>query len=373
MEKCVRCNIGGNEVRLFDAIYEGRMGSLCERCSIIENIPIIKKPEISQLRDSEQGVGVYSRMKRLSGIKDSEKEDTFFIEDRLNELNENPGLEVPEKDKLNLIEYFHWEIMKNRRRKGLSHKQLAETLGESEIAIQMIEKAKIPENAEQLIRKLEQFFQIKLKKITETERFLQQQNEEPILLGEDGRELMSIPEPDRKETHEESIEEKSDKEESIDEFLDNAEKGVSEISIKDDTQIEEFGEDEIRELKDNEEIDLGDGEEGEKERDLSGVDMEKGEFDITTANLGEVKISDLKELNRKKIEVTRKEQIEEQKRIEERNRSIEARKEELRLMKEQESNELDRVLGGTELLDVGETIKSIEDSEEVKEFDDELI
>ena len=41
-------------------------------------------------------------------------------------------------------------------------------------------------------------------------------------------------------------------------------------------------------------------------------------------------------------------------------------------MKEKESQELDDVLGGTELLDVGETVKKIEDSEEVKEFDDEL-
>ena len=41
-------------------------------------------------------------------------------------------------------------------------------------------------------------------------------------------------------------------------------------------------------------------------------------------------------------------------------------------MKEKESKELDNVLGGTELLDVGEILKKIEDSEEVKEFEDEL-
>ena len=51
---------------------------------------------------------------------------------------------------------------------------------------------------------------------------------------------------------------------------------------------------------------------------------------------------------------------------------VEARKEELRLMKEKESKELDDVLGGTELLDVGETIKKIEDSDKVEEFEDEL-
>ena len=42
-------------------------------------------------------------------------------------------------------------------------------------------------------------------------------------------------------------------------------------------------------------------------------------------------------------------------------------------MKERESKELDDVLGGTELLDVGEIPKKIEDSDEVREFDEELV
>ena len=377
VERCVRCNINGDEVRLFDAIYEGRMGNLCERCSIIENIPIIKKPDASQLRDSEKGTGVYPRMKRLAGIKDSREDETFFIEDKLKELNENPVLEVPEKDKLNLIEHFHWEIMKNRRRKGLSQKQLADTLGESEVVIQMIEKARLPENAEQLIKKLEQFFQVKLKKITDTERFLMNQEKEPVLLDNFGRELSEIPEPEIVHPSvgiEEEIGIEKDlvgdflEEESISKLEDISNFEKSEPSKIDETQIEEFGEHEIRELPDSEEIDIE-----KAERELAGVNIEKGEFDIAKANLGEVKISDLKELHRKKVEATKKEQIEEQKRIEERNSLVEARKEELRLMKERESKELDDVLGGTELLDVGEIPKKIEDSDEVREFDEELV
>lgn len=350
VERCARCNVNGDEVRLFDAIYEGKIGSLCERCSIIENIPIIKKPAASQLRDSEKAVGVYSRMKRLAGIKDSKKEETFFREDRLRELNEHPSLEIPEKDKLNLIDHFHWEIMKNRRRKGLSQKQLAEILGESEIVIQMLEKAKLPERAEQLIKKIEQFLQIRLTKISDTQRFLQTKRRTPVLLDSEGRELSKIPEPEIRR----DIIEKDSEEKLVDDFLESAETGIKESK-----------EYEIKEP--SEEINI------EKEKpSLTGIDIEKGEFDITKANLSAVKISDLKELHRKKIEATRKEQIEEQKRIESRNRLIEARKEELRLMKEKQSNELDNILGGTELLDSEETIKELKDSEEVEEFEDEL-
>jgi len=329
VDKCIRCSISGEEVRLYDAIYEGRMSSICERCSIIENVPIIKKPNASQLNESEKGVGVYSRMKRLAGIKDQESEEVYFREDKLNELEKKPELELPEQEKLNLIEHFHWEIMKNRRRKGLSQQKLAESLGESEVVIQMIEKGKLPENAESLIRKLEQLFQVRLRKITETERFLKEKEKEPVLLDEDGKELDIIPE--------------------------------EEIVIPEENEV-------VVEIDEVSEEDIESNELEILEK--PGINMEEGKFDIAKANLTEVKISDLRELNRRKVEATRKEQIEEQRKIEERNRLIEARKEELRLMREKEKDELDNVLGGTELIG-GNPEKEKPVPEE--EFDEELI
>ncbi len=309
VERCTRCGVNENEVRLYDAIYEGRMSSICERCAIIENIPVIKKPAASQLKESEQGAGIFPRMKRLAGIKDEKKEDFYFREDKLKELEEKPELELPEQEKLNLIEHFHWEIMKNRRRKGLSPEKLAEALGESGVVIQMVEKGKLPENAENLIRKLEQFFQIRLRKISETEIFLKQQEKKPVLLDEEGNEIDIVPEEEIKIIEPE-----------IEENIFNSEVSESLINIED------------------------------RKKNLSGIDMEKGEFDIKKANLSQIKISDLKELNKKRIEATRKEQIEEAKRIAERERLIEARKEKLRLLREKEANELDRILGGTELI-----------------------
>lgn len=334
MESCARCDVRENEVRLYDAIYEGRMNSICERCSIIENIPIIKKPNASQLKETEQGEGVYSRMQRLSGLGEEKSDEVYFREDKLNELERQPELELPEQEKLNLIEHFHWEIMKERRRKGLSPEKLAEFLGESVVVVQMIEKGKLPENAESLIRKLEQFFQIKLRKVSEMEKYLKTKNDRgPILLDEHGLELEVVPE-DRMETQ---------------------------VSLTSHPSL------------DNEEIDGEDkkiGLEPEESRDMSGMDLEKGELDITHANLNEIKISDLKELNRRKVEATKGERVEEARMIAERERMVEARKEELRLMKEQETNELDQVLGGTELIGGNpEREKSVDE----KSFDEELI
>ena len=362
VETCIRCNVEGNEVRLFDAIYEGRMCNICERCSIIENIPIIKKPEISQLRESEKGEKVYERMRRLSGIKEQEQEKTFFKEDKLKTLDNNPLLELPQKDKLNLVEHFHWNVMNNRRRKGLTQETLAEAIGESETAIQMIEKAQLPENAETLIKKLEQFFQVKLRKIDNVDELMKIKRKEarPVLLDRGGNELESIPEFEIKKNVEIGFDE---------ELVEETEKEIE------PAEIIEFGKKDIDELPEPEleefEIEVESGGKQEAEQEVQRPVL-KGDLDVKKISGADIRISDLRELHRKKIEVTRQEQIEEQKKIEEKQRLIEARKEELKLIKEKESFELDKALGGIELLN-GEGIKKLEDSDSVEEFDEELI
>lgn len=290
VEKCIRCGVEGDDVRLFDAIYEGRMERICERCAVIENVPLIRKPDSLQLKESEQAVGVYDRMKRLSGVVGSSRDEVFSREDKIRELDDKPELELPEKEKLNLVENFHWHIMKSRRHKRLTQEQLAKELGESELVIRMLENGKLPENAESLIRKIEQFFQFRLRKVSEMEKIMKERAERPVLLDEDGKELEVIPEP--------------------------------EIEV-------------VEEVEDDLEIDDG--------KEISDVDI-KG------MNPSAVTIADLRNLHRKKIEVSRQEQIEEQKRVEERQRLIEAKKEELRLAKDKETDELDGLLGGSELL-----------------------
>ncbi len=361
--ECERCGISSNEVKLFDAIWQGQMTMLCERCAIIENIPIIRTPDVGQLKESEKGIAVYERMRRLSGLKDAKKKDTYFKEDKLKELNSHPELELPERDKLNLVQYFHWIVMKNRREKGLSQKQLAEAIGESEIAIQMIEKAKLPENAEILIRKLEQFFQVSLRKISEIEKLIEQKQKlkKPILLDGEGHRLEKIPE---------------EKPIIIDdeEELDEPEDSEKEIECR----IEPFNgyKQKMKCGKDLEEKD-------ECETEIPRVN-EYGDLDLRKTNLERVTIGKLKEIHNKKIEVTRQEQIKEQRKIEERKRILEAlrerdrikieerkkkelverqRKEEerKRLAREQEEEfrkkskkefkDVDRYLGGMELID----------------------
>jgi ribosome-binding protein aMBF1 (putative translation factor) len=291
-ERCARCRVRGDSVRLFDSIYEGRVCLLCERCAIIENIFIIKKPEQSQLKESEKGITVYDRMKRMAGISDQRKEGVFLRDERLKELERNPNLIMPVKEKPEMREYFHWELMRVRRRRGFSQKHLAEVVGVPEIEIEMLEKAKIPDNIE-TIKKLENFLNIRLRKQSP---FREVEEKKPVLLDEFGEELELIPEP------EVEIEGKFEGE---------------------DKEMSEENSESYKSVKD---------------------------FEMRRADLTNVTIGKLKELHKKKIEVTKQEKKEEQIRIEEREKVIEARKEELRSQKEKESRELDNLLGGSELL-----------------------
>ncbi|MBT4165724.1 helix-turn-helix domain-containing protein [archaeon] len=421
MERCVRCDVNENEIRLFDAIYEGRMDSLCERCAIIENIPIIKKPNTSQLKESENNPTIRK-------TTPTDQENTFFINNELEELEQNPEREQPEEEQLNLIEHYHWMIMKNRRRKGLTQQQLAKALGESEIAIQMIEKNKPPENTERLIKKLEQFFQMKLRKITEMEKYMQEKQKQPLLLNENGQPIETIPEPEQVFIEPEENEEsqptnqinsfseskeleriKQNYPEHHDETNDPFQQKYYPIVKKPEVHCKV-------ELKENSETPLIDNQavvecKVEPQTDIQNQQQtpqpqqQTQDLDLRKINRDKVTINQLKDMHRKKVEVTRQERIEEQQKIEERQRIMEAlreqdrikqeqqqqqelqekqrqeqqnqqlaqqRKQELESRKKKESQDIDQFLGGSELLGKNNN-KRIEDSESIDEFDRELI
>lgn len=283
-EICERCGVSENEVKIFNGISNGRIAKFCERCAIIENITIIKKPKANQLKESETE-GIYERMQRLSGIslKKPEKRDVFLRKDRLKELEINPSLEMPEKKNLNLIEYFHWEIMKSRRRKGFTQQQLARAIGESETAIQTIENGKFPSNAEPLINKLEQFLRIRLRKVPYYET--RERPKEPVLLDVKGNRIDIIPE----------------EEEMV--FIEESEETEKETS------------------------------------EIESAQGEGGSFEISKVDPNKVTIGDLQKLHKKRVEATKLEQIEEQRKIEERKRIILAMREKERLILEEKKKQ----------------------------------
>jgi len=169
MARCFRCERSGKEVKLSDAIYENDLVKVCERCAVTENIPVLRKPSTSQLKAAERSQGVYERLKRLSGSWEDEGMHKSIL-DEIKKLDEHPELEKPDESRpFNLIRNFHWHVARARRNRGLSLRQLAWAIGESETALKMVERGELPEEPEKLIKKLEQFFQIKLRELDEEE------------------------------------------------------------------------------------------------------------------------------------------------------------------------------------------------------------
>jgi len=169
MDYCFKCGKSEEEVKLLDAVSLGEIVKICEECSETEDMPIIKKPTIQQLKESEKSYGVYERLSRMAGLEDKEKEEVRRIAKEitditLDDLREKKESEKQEKEPLRLIENFHWHISMSRKKKKLTRKELADLLGESETAIRMVENKELPGGADKLIRKLEQFFGIKLRK-----------------------------------------------------------------------------------------------------------------------------------------------------------------------------------------------------------------
>jgi ribosome-binding protein aMBF1 (putative translation factor) len=161
MEKCSRCDRSAEEVRLFDGISVNDSIKICEKCSLIAGVPIIKRPSTSQLKDSERPYGVRERLNRMAHLAKNEKKIKSSYEE-IKELESRPELEQPEDLVFKLVDNFHWIIQTERRRKGLSPKQLADAIHESESAIKMLERGIVPSKSIDLIRTLEQFLKVRL-------------------------------------------------------------------------------------------------------------------------------------------------------------------------------------------------------------------
>ncbi len=183
-ERCFRCERTGEEVRLFDAISGEEVIKICESCSALEDIPIIKKPTSFQLKEAERPHTVYERLARAAGLHDKAKEAKEKIIEKetakiiakgitLDNLRKprdfrkigDATIDIIKADKpLNLIDNYNWYIQRARRARGLTTKQFADMLGESEITVKMIERAELPGDYERVIRKIQQFLGIGLEK-----------------------------------------------------------------------------------------------------------------------------------------------------------------------------------------------------------------
>jgi len=166
MDVCFYCGVEMNKVRLFDAISDEGVVKICEKCAREEHIPIIRRPTTFQLKEAERKQSFYE--KALSSLgKSIERESPEKKEQEitLREIvDRNYERKVPKskEPRPEMIDNFHWVIMRARRMKKLTQAQLAKRIEESEAAIKMVEQGILPEDDYRLVNKLENFLKVRI-------------------------------------------------------------------------------------------------------------------------------------------------------------------------------------------------------------------
>lgn len=142
-----------NADRYVEAIVEGRIMRVPESYAREENLPIIKKSRMYELKE------------RVAEI--SERKAREIELDNKKKLLDN--FQKPVDWKANhitaeLVENFHWQIIRARKNNNLSRKQLATMIHEPEAMVKAIEYGTLPANNFIIINKLQEALGIKLRK-----------------------------------------------------------------------------------------------------------------------------------------------------------------------------------------------------------------
>ncbi|MEA3329355.1 MAG: hypothetical protein U9Q06_01290 [Nanoarchaeota archaeon] len=154
----MECEICNREAQLVEAIGSEKVIRVCEKCAFDNDLPVIKRPSVEQLKKISRYLGVGERVASQNGV-DLKKHNNKEIDRELEKMVE---ANFSEREYPELVDNFHWVVQHARRLKKISQKQLAESIAEPEVIIAMAEKSKLPDNFEKVIGKLEQFLGVKL-------------------------------------------------------------------------------------------------------------------------------------------------------------------------------------------------------------------
>lgn len=179
MAECFRCGVSDEKERLFDAISGKGVVKICRHCADDEGLPLVQPVELNK---PEKTKSVYERLSEMAKL-DPEKHRSMLLEKARQEsmrrskddrgrkqettlrgvIDTNFQKSKPQP-RTDLVVNFHWIIMRARRAKKLTQKQLAENIGEPESLIVSAENGIILNSSDSLVRKLENYFGIKIRK-----------------------------------------------------------------------------------------------------------------------------------------------------------------------------------------------------------------
>ncbi|MFH1608243.1 MAG: hypothetical protein ABIA78_03850 [archaeon] len=168
------CVICGAEARVYDVICSKGIVKACVNCIQEEDLPLVRKSAEVSSGASSVGVkkpSVYERMSKMSGVEERDiksaslrKEDTT-LKDIVNRNFELKIKNVKPEKRDDLVDNFHWILMRARRLKHVSPAQIAKAIGEPEMAIKMAEKGVLPNDYLKFMKKMQDYLGAKLLKV----------------------------------------------------------------------------------------------------------------------------------------------------------------------------------------------------------------
>jgi len=168
---CFKCGISKDRALLYDFISDKGISQVCRKCKIDEpHLRMIKKPNDSKFREVNPNPTVYERLSIAAGInpykKKEEKSKELTEQEKkileLAEQNFQKEIEAKPMPSENLIQNFHWVVMRARRMEKLTQQELAEKLKVPGMAIKMLEQGRVKESDFQFIRKVESYLNISI-------------------------------------------------------------------------------------------------------------------------------------------------------------------------------------------------------------------
>ncbi len=195
MAECFRCGASGDNIVLFDAISNEGVVNVCEKCSVQDNIPVIKRPTNFQLKTSVTPYTVYERLSRMAGLNPGEHKSKVTRENyergRTEKGEEASLRQIVDKglqkksqegreERDDLVTNFHWVVLRARRLRKLTQEQVAKEIDEPVTAVMSMERGIVPRDRPAIINKLETFFRVRINKDTQLPPITEKSNAEIV-------------------------------------------------------------------------------------------------------------------------------------------------------------------------------------------------
>ncbi len=171
MKECYLCGVTEDKTVLYEGIYRSKgVINVCRKCYFKEKIPLIDKKDlkIEQVSSKESVRERLSRMAHVNVEKHEEKkirpnQEDVHLKDLVERNFKKEIFEGP-KSPEDLIDNFNWIIMRKRRSLKISKEKVAEDIFEPLIAIESLEKGILPRDYQSIIKKIEGYLKINLRK-----------------------------------------------------------------------------------------------------------------------------------------------------------------------------------------------------------------